>query len=86
MSLPTSDVAFMTRLSEYRPVWRDSCFLRANNLPGRCAMKRDLLRGAVGTLALGTIIWLVWGNPEQSTRPRGETADIKLLSARHAKD
>jgi hypothetical protein len=49
-------------------------------------MKRDLLLGAIGTLALGTIIWLLWGNPEQSTRPRGETADIKLLSARHAKD
>jgi hypothetical protein len=49
-------------------------------------MKRDLSLGAIATLGLGTIIWLLWGNPEHSTRARGETADIKLVSARHAKD
>jgi hypothetical protein len=55
-------------------------------LPGRCALKRDLLLGSLGTLALGMIIWLLWGNPEQPMWPRGETADIKLRSPRHAKE
>ncbi len=49
-------------------------------------MKRDLSLGAIATLGLGQIMGLLWGKPKHTTRARGEAADIKLVSARHAKE
>jgi hypothetical protein len=51
------------------------------------AMKRDLLTISGGTLALGVIAWIFWGNPENM--PRMHTVqeikaapELKLVSER----
>jgi hypothetical protein len=33
-------------------------------------MKRDVLLGSAGTLAVGALAWLLWGHPEPGSQPR----------------
>jgi hypothetical protein len=52
------------------------------------AMKRDILAISGGTLALGAVLWIFWGNPVNAPRAPGDhqqlAADpaLKLVSER----